>query len=109
MKKIILLSAAILGIFSIASCVKEAQDPTEQGIGRTVISAKVASTKTALGDKNGENKWPNYWKNGDMLSINGATSDALESVPDETNTAQFSFAGSLSTPYCAAYPASAAQ
>ena len=106
MKKIILISAAILGIFSIASCVKEAVDPSGEGTMRTVISAKVASTKTALGDKVGS-EWPNYWKTDDLLSINGVTSDPLDSGFDGNATAQFTFAGSLTTPYCAAYPASA--
>lgn len=105
MKKIILLSAAILGIFSIVSCVKEAQDPTELGNGSTVISATVASTKTFLGAKEGSS-WPNKWKDGDVLSVNGINSDNLSGFDGQTS-AEFHFASALMTPYCAAYPASA--
>lgn len=106
MKKIILLSAAILGIFSIASCVKETQDPAEQGIGRTVISATVASTKTGLGTLD-NHSWPNYWKTGDVLSVNGVDSEGLDGSYNDQTTAEFSFTSSLTSPYCAAYPASA--
>jgi hypothetical protein len=108
MKKIILLSAAILGIFSIASCVKETQDPTELGIGRTVISATVASTKTGLGALDDVNhRWPNYWKTGDVLSVNGVDSEGLDVGYNDQASAEFSFTSSLTSPYCAAYPASA--
>ena len=103
MKKIYLLSAAVLSILAAASCAKEENGPETF---RTVISASIAPTKTALGEKDGD-AWPNYWKTGDQISVNGVTSEALGSEADGKATATFSFESLISTPYNAVYPASA--
>ena len=108
MKKITLFSAAILCIIAAASCAKEINDLKEPGLpeSKTTISASIVETKTALGDKEGTS-WPNYWKTGDVISVNGVASDALAAVPDGTTVASFDFTGTIDVPYCAAYPASA--
>ena len=103
MKKIYLLSAAVLSILAAASCAREENGPETF---RTVISASIAPTKTALGEKEGE-AWPNYWKAGDQISVNGVTSEALGSEADGNATATFTFESLISTPYNAVYPASA--
>lgn len=103
MKKIYLLSAAVLCILAAASCEREISAP--EGM-RTTISASLESTKTALGDKEGTS-WPNYWKAGDKISVNGVESDALDASADGQASAEFTFAGILSAPYYAVYPASA--
>ena len=110
MKKIELLSAAVLSILAAVSCAKEVSDNTKESTGtevtRTIISASLPSTRTALGVKDGS-AWPNYWKTGDQISVNGVMSDALEAEADGKATASFSFEGTLTTPYYAVYPASA--
>ena len=110
MKKIELLSAAVLSILAAVSCAKEVSDNTKESTGtevtRTIISASLPSTRTALGVKDGS-AWPNYWKTGDQISVNGVMSDALEAEADGKATASFSFEGTLTTPYHAVYPASA--
>ena len=103
MKKILLLSAAVLSIIAAASCAKEETGPESF---RTIINASLASTKTALGDKEGAS-WPNYWKTGDKISVNGVSSEALASEFDGKASASFSFESLVETPYCAVYPASA--
>ena len=103
MKKILFLSFAVLGILSAASCKQEIAGP--DGI-RTVISASLPSSKTALGDKEGTS-WPNYWKAGDQISVNGIVSDALGNDADGTTSAEFAFSGAVAVPYNAAYPAAA--
>ena len=103
MKKLLFLSAAILSILAVASCEVEVSGP--EGL-RTVISANIASTKTALGEKNGTS-WPNYWKEGDQISVNGIVSNALGAAADGKSSASFTFDGIVNTPYCAAYPAAA--
>jgi hypothetical protein len=104
MKTIKLISAAVLCIIAAASCSKEIVNGPDTV--RTTISAKLESTKTALGAKVGD-EWPNYWKTGDQISVNGVASEALDSQFDGSSSAEFTFAGALSVPYCAAYPASA--
>ena len=107
MKKITLLSAAVLCIFAAFSCSKETDRPEPSRPDMvTTITASLPSTKTALGAKEG-NFWPNYWKTGDQISVNGVTSDALGSEADGKDAASFTFTGDISTPYYAAYPASA--
>ncbi len=103
MKKILLLSAAVLSIIAVASCAKEETGPESF---RTIINASLASTKTALGDKEGAS-WPNYWKTGDKISVNGVASEALAAEYDGKASASFSFESLVETPYCAVYPASA--
>ena len=104
MKTIKLISAAVLCIIAAASCSKEIVNGPDTV--RTTISARLESTKTALGAKVGD-EWPNYWKTGDQISVNGVASEALDSQFDGVSSAEFTFAGALSVPYCAAYPASA--
>ena len=110
MKKIKFLSAAVLFILAAASCTKEVNDDSVGPVGnstvRTTISAKLVSSKTALGPKEGT-AWPNYWKAGDKISVNGVTSDALPTEGDGLTQADFTFTGELSAPFYAAYPASA--
>ncbi len=99
-----LFLAAVLSVLFCASCtVVEQEGPGEL---RTIISASVSSTKTALGAKD-NSVWPNYWKTGDQIMVNGATSDAIGEEADGKSTAYFTFEGVLSTPYYAAYPVSA--
>ena len=110
MKKITLFSAAVLCIIAAASWAKEINDlkdtPIEEEIRTTTLCASIVETKTALGPKEGTS-WPNYWKTGDKLSVNGVESDALDAADDGKTTATFDFAGTVSVPYYAAYPASA--
>ncbi|MBP5560121.1 MAG: hypothetical protein J6X71_10215 [Bacteroidales bacterium] len=103
MKKIQFLSAAVLCILAAASCAKEISAPEPI---RTVISANIVSSKTALGVKEGTS-WPNYWKAGDQISVNGFESDALDSEADGKASASFVFNGVINIPFNAAYPASA--
>ncbi|MBO4475433.1 MAG: hypothetical protein J5737_01745 [Bacteroidales bacterium] len=103
MKKIQFLSAAVLCILAAASCEKEIAAPEDI---RTVISVSMPDSKTALGELEG-NAWHNYWKAGDCISVNGVASEALGSQAEGQSTAEFVLNGVITTPYYAAYPASA--
>ena len=109
MKKILIFSAAVLGLIAVASCAKQEQETVDSAAKskvRTTINAILESPKTALGDKT-EGSWPNYWKEGDKISVNGLTSIELDGQYDGKDAASFTVEGVLSTPYYAAYPASA--
>ena len=95
MKKIFLLSAAVLGILVTASCSKEYAGADSV---TTIISASIAQSRTALGEKDGAS-WPNYWKAGDQISVNGVVSEALGAEADGNASASFSFSGAIGTPY----------
>lgn len=103
MKKIQLLSAAVLCIIAAASCEKEVAGPE---VISTTISASLPSSKTELGEKEG-NVWHNYWKAGDCISVNGVVSEALGDQAGGSSSANFVFNGVVAAPYYAAYPASA--
>ncbi len=103
MKKIQLLSAAVLCIIAAASCEKEVAGPE---VISTTISASLPSSKTELGEKEG-NAWHNYWKAGDCISVNGVASEALGDQAGGSSSANFVFNGVVAAPYYAAYPASA--
>ncbi len=106
MKKTTIISVAIISILATVSCSKgikeEAIDP---GV-PTTLRATLEPTKTALGAKEGS-AYPNYWKEGDQISVNGVTSLALDASANGQATADFTFDPGVSTPYYAAYPATA--
>lgn len=104
MKKITFISAAVLCIVAAFSCTTEVF--VQDSIRRTTIEANIASTKTAFGEKDGT-AWPNYWKAGDQISVNGVTSNAVDSESDGKASTTFTFESELATPYYAAYPAAA--
>ena len=103
MKKILLLSAAVLSILATASCSKESAGADDV---ITIINASIAPSRTALGEKDGAS-WPNYWKAGDQIMVNGVASGALDSGADGKASASFTFSAAIGTPYYAAYPAAA--
>ncbi|MCQ2154347.1 MAG: hypothetical protein MJY55_00835 [Bacteroidales bacterium] len=104
MKKITIISAAMFLALAAISCQKEG---FEDKTGTTVLNAVITDgTKTALGVKEGD-AYPNYWKTGDEISVNGVASDALDESFDGKSSASFTFADALEVPYYAAYPASA--
>lgn len=106
MKRILFIIAAIYSFLAAVSCSQEIVGP-EVLRNKTVINASLAPTKTALGPKDGT-AWPNYWKAGDQICVNGVVSDALANEADGLSSASFSFSGSIATPCCAVYPAAAA-
>ena len=110
MKKIFYFALLLLPL--VCSCKKEVDDPTEEqhpSVTEQTISfeAQLPDTKTYLGDKTGS-AYPNYWGEGDAISVNGITSEALASDSPYvgTNKATFDVTGTLAAPYYYAYPAS---
>ena len=106
MKKLFVLYAAVLCLFTAVSCNPEENNPDQPAAKTTRISIVLPTTKAVLGDKVGD-YWPNYWKEGDIVSVNGVASEALKADAAGKASADFSFAGTIATPYCAASPASA--
>ncbi|MBR6002335.1 MAG: hypothetical protein IK045_05695 [Bacteroidales bacterium] len=102
MKKIVLISFAAL--LALVSCTKEQALPEEGVKGTVTFKASIVETKTHLGDKDGTS-WPNYWSQGDVISVNGVESDPVDDSFVGTARAEFTVVG-ISAPYCAAYPAS---
>ena len=103
MKKSIIISAALFLALAAVSCQKE----NAGSKGTTTLTAFIdTQVKTALGEKEGTT-WPNYWKTGDAISVNGVASDALGSEADGNTFASFTFQDVIEAPYYAAYPAAA--
>ncbi len=72
---------------------------------RTVITVGLPQTRTSLGaSENGQRNI--YWSNDDRICANGVQSDPLSGLPDESQSAAFSFEGTLTAPYALLYPAS---
>jgi hypothetical protein len=49
-----------------------------------------ASTKTSLGEKDGS-YYPNFWAEGDVISVNGVTSEPLAEYSEYVGTSKASF------------------
>ena len=72
--------------------------------GYNIVS--LPETRISLGAST-EGKRKLYWNNGDRICVNGATSDALANLPENSASADFTFSGTLEAPYSILYPASA--
>lgn len=106
MKKTTIISVAIISILATVSCSEKYQEEAIDPGAPTTLRATLEPTKTALGAKEGS-AYPNYWKEGDQISVNGVTSLALDASANGQATADFTFDPGVSTPYYAAYPATA--
>ena len=84
-------------------------DPTTTPVGAengTTISISLEPTRTALGDKVGEN-YPVYWSEGDRIVINGVASSEATIDASNKSIASFTVSSTLSEPYHITYPYSA--
>ena len=106
MKKTTIISVAIISILATVSCSKGIKEEAFDPSAPTTLRATLEPTKTALGAKEGS-AYPNYWKEGDQISVNGVTSLALDASANGQATADFTFDPGVSTPYYAAYPVAA--
>lgn len=95
MRKHFGIFAAVLTLA--AGCAKEIM-PSVDGQ-YTILTAGVEATKTVL------DGMKVCWTDGDRISVNGVTSDAL-SLETPSASAEFRLPGELNTPYKAVFPAS---
>ena len=105
----ILKFAAFAAIVSVAfSCVREEiEAPAPSGEKFTLEVSLEPQLKTTLDASDGSGERKVYWSNGDQIAVNGSASEALENLPDNTQSTIFTFSDVLSTPYNVLYPASA--
>ena len=106
MKKLIYIAGIALAAF-LSSCTVEQFD-SDGAAGKTIINAVMSQdiTRTVMGDKTGENKYPVTWQSTDRIAVNGVTATSIE-VKSPASNAAFTFASAVAAPYCAVYPASA--
>ena len=100
MKKFILIAFAAAA--ALVSCTKELDSPEPGILGTVTFKASIVETRTHLGDKEGTS-WPNYWSEGDYISVNGVNSTPLDASFDGSATAQFTVED-VAAPYYAVYP-----
>ena len=86
-----------------------ATDPIEEstigvGEGCSTFTISLEESRTQLGERNADGKYPLYWSAGDQISINGAASTALAEGGQALATFQFNAV--LNAPYSIIYPAS---
>lgn len=100
-------SSIILALILLASCARETgTDAPVSPAGETVrLSAVIPESKTGLGEKNG-NSYPNYWFEGDVVSVNGVDSTPIAAEFAGTRKADIDVVG-VNAPYYAACPAGA--
>lgn len=100
-----IISLAVLPvIFAAVSCNRVPQ-PEPEEVTVIEVSAPGDLTKTSMGTAV-EGVRPVYWSEGDCISLNGTTSNALTGVVSEQQSATFTFPGAIGTPYKILYPAS---
>ena len=107
MKNFTKLFVAVAFLFASFACTTDVTEDlgvqAGNGAGQTEILLSLEESRTQLGEKAGE-VYPLYWSNGDKISVNGTESNAL-SVSGNSSVAAFTIPGTLTAPYCIAYPA----
>ena len=104
MKNLTKIFVTVAVLFTSLACTTDATEDLGVKVGgQTEIVLSLEESRTQLGEKAGE-VYPLYWSDGDKISINGIESNAL-SVSGNSAVATFTVPGTLSTPYCIAYPA----
>ena len=109
MKNLIkIFTAVVAGMFAF-SCVTDTTEDLGVNVGQTGVTEFAISleeSRTQLGDRDAEGKYPLYWSAGDQIAINGDVSKALPAESDGASSAFFQFEGEgLIAPYCVVYPA----
>ncbi len=108
MKKFAKIFLTVVGGGLLAfSCVTDTTEDLGVNAGKTGVTEFAISleeSRTQLGDRDAEGKYPLYWSVGDQIAINGNVSEPLQS--EGTTSALFQFKGAeLTAPYCVVYPA----
>ena len=83
--------AVVAGMFAF-SCVNDTTEDAKVlvGSGVTEFTLSLEESKTQLGEKDTDGKYPLYWSQGDQISINGVPSIALSENYDGAVAATFS-------------------
>ena len=96
------------GMFAF-SCVTDTTEDLGVDVGGknlTTFTISLEDTKTHLGEKNADGKYPLYWCEGDQIAINGVASLPLSANYEGATSANFQIEDpDLSAPYCVVYPA----
>ncbi len=99
--------AVVAGMFAF-SCVTDTTEDlgieVGKGGGKTQITVSLEESRTQLGERNADGKYPLYWSAGDQIAINGVASAPLAEGGNAAAT--FSFGEVLTAPYNIVYPAS---
>ena len=111
------MAAAAAFAFAAASCSQEpkpvekpAPEPVPDPVETTVFTTGLpyTGTRASLGERTEEGKLPILWSEGDCISVNGSKSEPLSKELSGSREATFTVNASLTVPYTAVYPASAA-
>lgn len=97
---------AALSLIAAAACTKNEFDSqnVQNNEGRTVLTVELpGETKTILGDAQGDVR-PVLWSKGDLISVNGVASQALN-IESNAASADFTLNAELTAPYSIIYPA----
>lgn len=104
--KIFTVVMAGLLAFSCATDSTEDLGVNAGGNGLTTFTVSLEDTKTHLGEKNADGKYPLYWCEGDQIAINGVASLPLSANYEGATSATFQIEDpNLNAPYCVVYPA----
>ena len=69
-----------------------------------VITISLKNSRTSLGDKGADDKYPLYWSEGDCIVVNGIESEPAKISATDATTASFATKEAVSFPYHITYP-----
>ena len=103
MKKFLFLVTALA--LSFVGC--QVDNVSEVGGGDSapaLITISLKNSRTSLGDKGADGKYPLYWSEGDKIVVNGVESEPAEISASDAATASFATKEAVSYPYHITYP-----
>ena len=107
MKNLTKIFVAVAVLFASFACTTDTtEDLGVNGLGQTTITLSLESSRTQLGEKEGD-LYPVYWSEGDQISVNGVASNALTAEQAGSTSAEFTVNGTHET-FNIAYPAAEA-
>ena len=100
-----LLMVVASGLFAFSCTTDQTDDLGIKVEGSTTFTVSLEESRTQLGERNADGKYPLYWSEGDQIAINGVASEPLSASYDGNKAASFQFNKTLDAPYCVVYPA----
>ncbi len=104
MKRVLFVAIALCMSMLVSCQVDGITDEKWADEGNTYLTVSLDDTRTMLGEKRDNGRYPIYWSQGDCIVVNGTKSEEAEINPDAPYKATFQFNKVVDYPYNITYP-----
>ena len=104
MRRIWIVAVALCCVMFIGCQADDITDKKMDPEGVTSLTVSLIETRTMLGDRRDNGRYPTYWSQGDCIVVNGVTSEEAEINSEAPHKATFKFDEVVDYPYNITYP-----